>query len=168
VQPLLAAVSSRRADAASVGTPVLDGIRRRSASLALSRTECQDREERGVPTYQYRCTDCGEPLEVVQSFTDDALTVCPACNGTLRKVFSSVGVVFKGSGFYRTDSRAESNPAAKADTAASATETKTDTKSETKSDANSDTKSDAKSDTKPAKNESKPAKSESTATSSAA
>ena len=58
-----------------------------------------------MPTYQYQCTDCGEALEVRQSFTDDALTVCPACQGTLRKVFNAVGVVFKGSGFYRTDSR---------------------------------------------------------------
>jgi len=58
-----------------------------------------------VPTYQYTCTDCGEPLEAVQSFTDEALTECPVCGGRLRKVFSAVGVVFKGSGFYRTDSR---------------------------------------------------------------
>ena len=58
-----------------------------------------------MPTYQYQCTDCGEPLEVQQSFTDDALTVCPSCEGRLRKVFNAVGVVFKGSGFYRTDSR---------------------------------------------------------------
>jgi putative FmdB family regulatory protein len=58
-----------------------------------------------VPTYQYACTECGEQLEVVQKFTDDALTACPACDGRLRKVFSPVGVVFKGSGFYRTDSR---------------------------------------------------------------
>lgn len=62
-----------------------------------------------MPTYQYACTDCGEQLEVVQKFTDDALTVCPACDGRLRKVFSAVGVVFKGSGFYRTDSRASTN-----------------------------------------------------------
>ncbi len=62
-----------------------------------------------MPTYQYACTDCGERLEVVQKFTDDALTVCPACDGRLRKVFSAVGVVFKGSGFYRTDSRAAAN-----------------------------------------------------------
>jgi putative FmdB family regulatory protein len=58
-----------------------------------------------VPTYQYACTECGEGLEVVQSFSDPALSVCPACGGRLRKVFTSVGVVFKGSGFYRTDSR---------------------------------------------------------------
>ena len=59
-----------------------------------------------MPTYQYVCTDCGERLEVQQSFSDDALTMCPDCDGRLRKVFGAVGVVFKGSGFYRTDSRA--------------------------------------------------------------
>jgi putative FmdB family regulatory protein len=58
-----------------------------------------------VPTYQYTCTECGEPVEAVQKFTDPPLTVCEACGGRLRKVFSPVGIVFKGSGFYRTDSR---------------------------------------------------------------
>ena len=58
-----------------------------------------------MPTYQYACTACGNQLEVVQSLTDEPLTQCPACEGRLRKLFSSVGVVFKGSGFYRTDSR---------------------------------------------------------------
>ena len=58
-----------------------------------------------MPTYQYACTACGERLEAVQSFTDAPLTECPACGGALRKVFSAVGVVFKGSGFYKTDSR---------------------------------------------------------------
>jgi putative FmdB family regulatory protein len=58
-----------------------------------------------VPTYQYTCTDCGEQVEAVQKFSDDPLTVCPHCGGKLRKVFSPVGIVFKGSGFYRTDSR---------------------------------------------------------------
>ena len=58
-----------------------------------------------MPTYQYACTECGHAFEQVQSFTDDALTVCPECQGRLRKVFNAVGVVFKGSGFYRTDSR---------------------------------------------------------------
>jgi putative FmdB family regulatory protein len=66
-----------------------------------------------VPTYQYTCTECGEPVEVVQKFTDDPLTVCTACGGRLRKVFSPVGIVFKGSGFYRTDSRKGSLPADK-------------------------------------------------------
>ena len=61
-----------------------------------------------VPTYQYTCNDCGHFLEAVQSFSDDALTVCPACGGKLRKVYNAVGVVFKGSGFYRTDSRGSS------------------------------------------------------------
>ena len=59
-----------------------------------------------MPTYSYACTECGHRFEAVQAFTDDSLTVCPVCSGTLRKVFSSVGIVFKGSGFYRTDSRA--------------------------------------------------------------
>jgi putative FmdB family regulatory protein len=63
-------------------------------------------EEEPVPTYQYACTECGERLEVVQKFADDPLTECPSCSGRLRKLFSPVGVVFKGSGFYRTDSRA--------------------------------------------------------------
>ena len=58
-----------------------------------------------MPTYQYRCTECGEDLEAVQRFSDPALTTCPTCGGQLRKVFNAVGVVFKGSGFYRTDSR---------------------------------------------------------------
>ncbi|MEU7894157.1 FmdB family zinc ribbon protein [Nonomuraea sp. NPDC049152] len=62
-----------------------------------------------MPTYQYVCNDCGEPLEVVQKFSDDALTVCPNCEGQLRKVFSAVGIVFKGSGFYRTDNRSSSS-----------------------------------------------------------
>ncbi|MFC6015094.1 FmdB family zinc ribbon protein [Plantactinospora solaniradicis] len=59
-----------------------------------------------MPTYQYACTECGHQLEAVQSFTDEPLTECPACEGRLRKLFNSVGIVFKGSGFYRTDSRA--------------------------------------------------------------
>src|SRR5207342_3681897 len=58
-----------------------------------------------MPTYQYRCTECGEDLEAVQKFSDAPLETCPTCGGTLRKVFNAVGVVFKGSGFYRTDSR---------------------------------------------------------------
>jgi putative FmdB family regulatory protein len=58
-----------------------------------------------VPTYEYVCTQCGEPLEIVQSIHEPSLTVCPKCDGKLRKVFGNVGVVFKGSGFYKTDSR---------------------------------------------------------------
>ncbi|CAN3982389.1 FmdB family zinc ribbon protein [Kitasatospora purpeofusca] len=62
-----------------------------------------------MPTYQYQCTECGNGLEAVQKFTDEPLTTCPDCQGRLRKVFSAVGVVFKGSGFYRTDSRSSSS-----------------------------------------------------------
>ena len=58
-----------------------------------------------MPTYEYACRDCGENLEVVQSFSDDPLTECPACGGNLRKVFAAPGIAFRGSGFYKTDSR---------------------------------------------------------------
>jgi putative FmdB family regulatory protein len=84
-----------------------------------------------VPTYQYACTECGHAFERVQSFSEDALTQCPECQGRLRKLFNAVGVVFKGSGFYRTDSRSGSTAT---DGAVSST-TKTETKSETKSEA---------------------------------
>jgi len=97
-----------------------------------------------VPTYQYSCTECGHFFEAVQSFSDDSLTVCPECNGRLRKVFNAVGVVFKGSGFYRTDSRSSSSSessSASGDSAAPKTsETKTETKTETKSETKSDSK----------------------------
>ena len=62
-----------------------------------------------MPTYQYACTECEHGFEAVQKFSDDALTECPQCTGKLRKIFSAVGVVFKGSGFYRTDSRPVGN-----------------------------------------------------------
>lgn len=62
-----------------------------------------------MPRYQYRCRNCGDELEVVQSFKDDPLTVCPTCQGALRKVFSPIGIAFKGSGFYRNDSRTASS-----------------------------------------------------------
>jgi putative FmdB family regulatory protein len=87
-----------------------------------------------VPTYQYACTVCGHQLEAVQSFTDDPLTQCPACEGRLRKLFGSVGVVFKGPGFYRTDSRASLNGAGKKSE-----------KSDAKSDSGSGDKSTGKS-----------------------
>ncbi|MEU0662051.1 FmdB family zinc ribbon protein [Streptomyces lavendulocolor] len=75
-----------------------------------------------MPTYQYQCTECGEGLEAVQKFTDDALTECPNCQGRLKKVFSAVGIVFKGSGFYRNDSRgasSSSSPASKSSSSSS-------------------------------------------------
>ena len=59
-----------------------------------------------MPTYSYRCTECGHAFDIQQSFTDESLTECPSCGGKLRKLFSAVGVTFTGSGFYRTDSRA--------------------------------------------------------------
>jgi putative FmdB family regulatory protein len=67
-----------------------------------------------MPTYQYRCVDCGSELEAVQKFTDASLTECPECDGSLRKVYSAVGVVFKGSGFYATDNRSKGKTAAAA------------------------------------------------------
>ncbi|MGV8848332.1 MAG: FmdB family zinc ribbon protein [Propionibacteriaceae bacterium] len=67
-----------------------------------------------MPTYQYRCVDCGSELEAVQKFTDASLTECPECDGSLRKVYSAVGVVFKGSGFYATDNRTKGKTAAAA------------------------------------------------------
>lgn len=72
-----------------------------------------------MPTYQYRCRDCGEDLEVVQSFSDDALTTCPSCDGSLKKVFSAVGISFKGSGFYKTDSRSSSPSSSSSDSSSS-------------------------------------------------
>ena len=67
-----------------------------------------------MPTYQYACTECGHAFDQVQSFSDDSLTDCPECQGRLRKLFNAVGVVFKGSGFYRNDSRAPAGAEAKA------------------------------------------------------
>nr|WP_079083382.1 FmdB family zinc ribbon protein [Streptomyces antibioticus] len=74
-----------------------------------------------MPTYQYQCTECGEGLEAVQKFTDDALTECPNCGGRLKKVFSAVGIVFKGSGFYRNDSRGSSSSSSPASSSKSST-----------------------------------------------
>jgi putative FmdB family regulatory protein len=74
-----------------------------------------------VPTYSYACTECDHRFDAVQSFSDDSLTTCPECQGRLRKVFNAVGVVFKGGGFYRTDSRngSSSSVAAKGDSGSS-------------------------------------------------
>lgn len=84
-----------------------------------------------MPTYQYACTACGHQLEAVQTFADDPLTECPACEGRLRKLFSGIGVVFKGSGFYRTDSRAGATSSASSSSSSSEGAKKSDsTKSE--------------------------------------
>jgi putative FmdB family regulatory protein len=95
-----------------------------------------------VPTYQYACTECGEPLEVVQKFTDDALTECPACGGRLRKVFSAAAIVFRGSGFYRTDSRSGSGATS---TAPKETAKKDDTGGKSTSETKSETKKESSS-----------------------
>src|SRR5215216_4118726 len=94
------------------------GVARRR--VARRRPVAPARPEGNVPTYQYACTACGHQLEAVQSFADDPLTECPACEGRLRKLFSAVGIVFKGSGFYRTDSRAAAKKASDAASASSA------------------------------------------------
>lgn len=94
-----------------------------------------------MPTYSYACTECDNRFDIVQSFSDDSLTVCPQCTGKLRKLFNSVGIVFKGSGFYRTDSRGGSSTA-------------------------SESAGESKSDSAPAKTESTPAKAASSSDSS--
>ncbi|MCX6418189.1 MAG: FmdB family transcriptional regulator [Actinobacteria bacterium] len=80
-----------------------------------------------MPTYEYACNACGHQFEAVQSFSDDALTSCPQCQGELRKLSSSVGVVFKGSGFYRTDSRSSQSASETVTPAASTSPSTTDT-----------------------------------------
>ncbi|MEU1728210.1 FmdB family zinc ribbon protein [Nonomuraea sp. NPDC005692] len=90
-----------------------------------------------MPTYQYACNDCGEQLEVVQKFTDDALTVCPNCQGNLRKVFSAVGIVFKGSGFYRTDNRSSSTSSTSSTTPSKPAESKSSESSSSSSSSSS-------------------------------
>ncbi|MFI6935597.1 FmdB family zinc ribbon protein [Streptomyces sp. NPDC050287] len=98
-----------------------------------------------MPTYQYQCTECGEGLEAVQKFTDDALTECPNCQGRLKKVFSAVGIVFKGSGFYRNDSRSSSSSSSPASSSKSSTSTTTSDAKSSSSTSSSSTSSDSKS-----------------------
>ncbi|MBL7254735.1 FmdB family transcriptional regulator [Actinoplanes sp. LDG1-01] len=106
-----------------------------------------------MPTYQYACTECGHQLEAVQSFSDAALTECPNCQGKLRKVFNSVGIVFKGSGFYRNDSRSGnvgaeksgSNESTKKDAAASSTPSSTSSTSTSSSGDSSSSSSSSSS-----------------------
>ena len=88
-----------------------------------------------MPTYQYQCTECGEGLEAVQKFTDDALTECPNCGGRLKKVFSAVGIVFKGSGFYRNDSRGSSSRSSPGSSSKSSTSTSSSAPSSSSSDS---------------------------------
>ena len=96
-----------------------------------------------MPTYQYQCTECGEGLEAVQKFTDDALTECPSCKGRLKKVFSAVGIVFKGSGFYRNDSRGSSSSSSPASASKSSSSASSDSKSSSDAKPASDSKPSA-------------------------
>ncbi|MBP2474893.1 putative FmdB family regulatory protein [Crossiella equi] len=102
-----------------------------------------------MPTYQYACTECGHRFEAVQSFSDAALSECPQCSGKLRKLFGAVGIVFKGSGFYRTDSRGSggsstvSAGSAKSDSSSSSSTTKSDSGSASSSSATTSTSSAA-------------------------
>lgn len=105
-----------------------------------------------MPTYQYACKNCGHQFETVQSFNDHALTECPECGGPLRKVFNSVGIVFKGSGFYRNDSRSGSNSSISADSGKSDSGKSDSGKS---SDSSSSSSGSTSSDSTPSKSDSK-------------
>ena len=97
-----------------------------------------------MPTYSYACTECDNRFDAVQAFTDDALTTCPKCSGRLRKLFNSVGVVFKGSGFYRTDSRDSSKSSGGSSTTSPESKPSESKASESKaSDSGSTTKTDS-------------------------
>ena len=102
-----------------------------------------------MPTYEYRCKECGHELEVVQSFTDDSLTTCDVCGGPLRKVFGNVGIAFKGSGFYKNDSRGGSGSAA--GSSGSSDTSTSDAGSSTSSESTSDAKVEKTADKKPEK-----------------
>lgn len=104
-----------------------------------------------MPTYQYRCVDCGSELETVQKFSDPSLTDCPECDGTLRKVYSAVGVVFKGSGFYATDNRTKGKAAAASPTGGSSEKSSgSESSGSEKSSGGEKTTSDSSSASKPA------------------
>jgi putative FmdB family regulatory protein len=97
-----------------------------------------------MPTYEYLCNQCDHAFEVVQSFSDSAIEQCPKCDGRVRKVYNNVGVVFKGSGFYKTDSRATNTKKTE-----SKSESKSEVKSESKSESKSEVKTEVKSESKP-------------------
>ena len=97
-----------------------------------------------MPTYEYLCNQCDHAFEVVQSFSDSAIEQCPKCDGRVRKVYNNDGVVFKGSGFYKTDSRATNTKKTE-----SKSESKSEVKSESKSESKSEVKTEIKSESKP-------------------
>ena len=96
-----------------------------------------------MPTYEYKCRACGHRFEAVQSFSDEPLKECEKCGGELGKVFGSIGITFKGSGFYRTDSRSSSTVKAGNGKENSKTDTKSESSDSSKSEAKSDSKSDS-------------------------
>jgi len=119
--------------------------------LAVVLDVCQAGPEEPIemPTYEYACKECGEHVEVVQSFKDEPLTECPACGGPLRKVFAPVGIVLKGSGFYKTDSRAATG-GSKGPKKESASESKTEAKTESKTESKDSKPKEKKTESKSA------------------
>lgn len=103
-----------------------------------------------MPTYEYTCRDCGERLEAVQSFSDEPLTTCPNCGGSLRKVFGAVGIVFKGSGFYKTDNRSNGS---RSTTTASDHSSSNESSSSSDASAKSNDSSSSSSDSSSSKSE---------------
>lgn len=91
-----------------------------------------------MPTYEYRCKDCGHTFDAYQSFTDDALTECPECGGLVKKVFGNVGIAFKGSGFYKNDSRSGSSSSSSSSNGDGASSTSSSSDSSTSSSTSSD------------------------------
>jgi putative FmdB family regulatory protein len=115
-----------------------------------------------LPTYSYKCTECGTAFDIQQAFTDDSLTVCPNCGGKLRKVFTAVGVTFNGSGFYRNDSRAASKSSEGSGSSSSSSSSSDSKPSESKSSESKSSESQSTS-AKPASTPSTPAASPSKA-----
>lgn len=110
-----------------------------------------------MPTYQYACSACGNEFDIVQKFSDDALTECPTCAGELRKVFSAVGIVFKGSGFYRTDSRSSSTSTVSSGGASSSSSSPASSGSDSSGSSGSSTESASSTSSKTTKTTSSPA-----------
>lgn len=103
-----------------------------------------------MPTYSYACTECDNRFDAVQAFSDDALTTCPQCSGRLRKLFNSVGVVFKGSGFYRTDSRDSAKSTGKSESSSSSSSSSSEKSSSSSSSSDSSSSSSTSSTATPA------------------
>ncbi|MFS1304713.1 FmdB family zinc ribbon protein [Streptosporangium longisporum] len=115
-----------------------------------------------MPTYQYACNACDHQFEIVQKFSDDALTECPSCAGNLRKVFSAVGIVFKGSGFYRTDSRSSSSSTVTSANGSSGSSDSSKSSDSSGSSSSTDSKGSADSKGSSGSSDAKPSKATST------